>query len=158
MSRRAQVFEVENHLAKIARAPGGRRVEDAVKAAETRIESVREVSLASLIEKSEQMAQIAAAGRRGEQEKPFDAIYDLSNAIYGLAGAFGLTALAEAAFSLCDLADGFRGGDEPSWPAIDVHVDGIRLLASLGAGIGAAGAESILDGLRRVKARVLPST
>lgn len=157
MTRRAQVFEVENQLAKIAREPGGRTVDQAVKAAETRIEAVREVSLAALIEKAEHMAAIAAAGRRGEQDKPFDAIYDLSNAIYGLASAFALTALAEAAFSLCDLADGFRSGDEPSWPAIDVHVDGIRLLAAMGSGIGAAGSEAILDGLRRVRARVLPS-
>jgi hypothetical protein len=157
MSRRTQVFEVENRLAKVVRAPGGRTVDQAVKAAETRIEAVREVSLASLIEKAETMAQIAAAGRRGEQAKPFDAIYDISNAIYGLAGAFGLTALAEACFSLCDLADGFRGGEEANWAAIDVHVDGVRLLASLGARVGKADAESILDGLRRVRARVLPS-
>jgi hypothetical protein len=158
MSRRAQVFEVENRLAKVARQPGGRTVDQAVKAAETRIEAVRDVSLASLIEKAEAMAQVAAAGRRGEHPKPFDAIYDISNAIYGLAAGFGLTALAEAAFSLCDLADGFRSGEEPSWPAIDVHVDGVRLLATLGGGIGKEGAESILDGLRRVRARVLPST
>ena len=44
-----------------------------------------------------------------------------------------------------------------NWPAIDVHVDGVRLLAALGAGAGEAGAESILDGLRRVRKRVLPS-
>jgi hypothetical protein len=37
-------------------------------------------------------------------------------------------------------------------------VDGVRLLATLGGGIGKEGAESILDGLRRVRARVLPST
>ncbi|MBW8813134.1 MAG: hypothetical protein JF588_06875 [Caulobacterales bacterium] len=158
MSRRAQVFEVENRLAKIVSAPGGRTVDQAVKAAETRIEAVREVSLASLVGKSDQMVQVAAAARRGEQAKPFDAIYDISNAIYGLASSFGLTALSEAAFSLCDLADGFRTGEEPSWPAIDVHVDGVRLLSMLGAGVSAADAESILDGLRRVRARVLPST
>jgi hypothetical protein len=158
MSRRAKVFEVENNLAKIVRAPGGRTVEQAVKAAETRIEAVREVSLASLIEKAETMAQVAAAGRSGGREKPFDAIYDISNAIYGLAGSFGLEALAQAAFSLCDLADGFRSGEEANWAAIDVHVDGVRLLATLGARVGKDDAESILDGLRRVRARVLPST
>ena len=155
MSRPARIFEVENQLAKVVREPGGRTAAQHVKAAEVRIEGVRDVSLASLVEKAEQMAAIAAAGRTGANPKAFDGIYDLSNAIFGIAGTFGLKGLAEAAFSLCDLADGFRSGEAANWPAIDVHVDGIRLLATLGDKAGAAGAESILDGLRRVRARVL---
>lgn len=152
----ARVFAVENKLAQIVREPGGKTPEQAVKAAETRIEGVRDVSLASLIEKAELMAAIAASGRKSADTAAFSAIYDISNAIFGIAGSFGLKALAEAAFSLCDLADNFRSGDEPSWPAIDVHIDGIRLLATLGDKAQAAGADSILDGLRRVRARVLP--
>lgn len=154
----ARIFAVENKLAEIARAPGGKIAAEAVKAAETRIEAQRDVSLASLIEKADAMAAAADEGRGANDAEVFGRIYDISNAIFGLAGAFGLKSLAEAAFSLCDLADSFRSGDEPSWPAIDVHVDGIRLLANLGEKAGAAGAESILDGLRRVRARVLPAT
>jgi hypothetical protein len=158
MSAPARIFKVENQLAKVVKTQGGKTVDEHVKAAEVRIEGVRDVTLAALIEKADAMAAIAAAGKKGTDPKAFDSIYDISNAIFGLAGAFGLKALAEAAFSLCDLADNFRGGDEPSWPAIDVHVDGIRLLASLGDKAGAAGADAILDGLRRVRARVLPAT
>lgn len=157
MSKPARIFAVENQLAKVVRAPGGKTADQHVKAAEIRVESVRGVSLASLVEKAEQMAAIAAAGRSGADANAFHGIYALSNAIYGIAGQFGLKALAEAAFSLCDLADGFRSGEAANWPAIDVHVDGIRLLATLGDKAGAAGAESILDGLRRVRARVLPT-
>lgn len=153
----ARIFAVENQLAKVVKKPGGKTVDEHVKAAEVRIEGVRGVTLASLIEKAEAMAGIAAAGRKAADPKTFDAIYDISNAIFGLAGAFGLKALAEAAFSLCDLADGFRSGESVNWPAIDVHVDGIRLLAALGEKAEAAGAESVLDGLRRVRARVLPA-
>lgn len=153
----ARIFAVENQLAKVVKKPGGKTVDEHVKAAEVRIEGVRGVTLASLIEKAEAMAGIAAAGRKAADPKTFDAIYDISNAIFGLAGAFGLKALAEAAFSLCDLADGFRSGEAVNWPAIDVHVDGIRLLAALGEKAEAAGAESVLDGLRRVRARVLPA-
>ena len=101
--------------------------------------------------------RVLAAGRKANDTKALDGIYDISNAIFGLAGSFGLKALAEAAFSLCDLADNFRGGDPANWPAIDVHVDGIRLLATLGDKAGEAGADSILEGLRRVRARVLPA-
>lgn len=154
----ARIFAVENQLARMLREPGGRTVDQHVKSAETRVEGVRGVSLASLVDKAEQVAALAAAGRNDPDAKSFDGIYDLSNAIFGIAGTFGLKALAEAAFSLCDLADGFRGGEPANWPAIDVHVDGIRLLAMLGDGAEAAGAESILDGLRRVRARVLPAS
>jgi len=153
----ARIFAVENQLAKVVKKPGGRTVDEHVKAAEVRIEGVRDVTLASLVEKAEAMAGLAAAGRKSLDPKTFDGIYDLSNAIFGLAGQFGLKALAEAAFSLCDLADSFRGGETVNWPSIDVHVDGIRLLATLGDKAEAAGAESILEGLRRVRARVLPA-
>ena len=153
----ARIFAVENQLARVVREPGGKTIEQHVKAAETRIESVRGVSLASLVEKAEALAALAAAGRKDPDPKTFGGIYDLSNAIFGIAGSFGLKALAEAAFSLCDLSDGFRSGEAANWPAIDVHVDGIRLLAMLGDKAEAAGADSILDGLRRVRARVLPA-
>lgn len=156
MKRSVKVFAVENHLARIAREPGGRTLENALKAAETRIEAARGVSVAALADKADQLAQRAAAGRRGEDPEAFARIYDISNAIYGLAAAYELKGLAEAAFSLCDLADSFRGDAVANWPAIDVHVDGIRLLASMGDKAGAVGAQSILDGLRRVRARVLP--
>lgn len=153
----ARIFSVENQLAKLVQAPGGRTVTDHVKAAERRVEGVRDVSIASLVEKAEKMAGFAVGGRAGTEPEALDRIYDLSNAIFGIAGSFALKPLAEAAFSLCDLADGFRGGETTNWAAIDVHIDGIRLLATLGDKAGAVGAESILDGLRRVRERVLPS-
>ncbi len=134
---KVQVITVENRLAKLARAPGGRTIEQALAAAEA--------------------AAVAAARASGDPES-FGAVYDISNAIYGIASAFALHALAEAAFSLCDVADHFRSGAEANWPAVNVHVDGIRLLAALREKAGAQGAESILDGLRRVRARVVPAT
>lgn len=157
MTSKARVFAVENKLAQIAREPGGRTIANAVRAAETRVESTRAASISALVEKAEQMTAIAAVGRASGDVSVFGAIYDLSNAIFGLAGSFGLKALAEAAFSLCDLTDWFRSGEPVNWPALDVHLDGIRLLATLGDKAGAAGADSILEGLRRVRARVLPA-
>lgn len=157
MTSPSRTFAVENKLAIITREPGGRTIENAVRAAETLVEATRAASITSLGEKAEQMTVLAAEGRASGDPAAFKRIYDLSNAIYGLAGSFSLKPLAEAAFSLCDLTDAFRSGEPANWPAIDVHVDGIRLLASLGEKAGAAGSESILEGLRRVRARVLPS-
>lgn len=157
MSSKPRIFAVENKLAQIASQPGGRRPEEAIRAANAKIEGVRGASLNALGEKVEQMVVLAAEGRAANDISAFGRIYDLSNAIYGLAGQYNLTALAEASFSLCDLADCFRGGEPANWPAIEVHVDGIRLLASQGEKMSPAGSEPILEGLRRVRARVMPA-
>jgi hypothetical protein len=145
----ARIFKVENRLAKIARQPGGKSIEEAVRTAELRIESVRDKCVAALATKAERLAEIAAGDRGEGGQATLDGLYNTSNAIFGVACVYDLDALSEAACSLCDLVYGFRSGQAVNWQAIDVHVDGIRLLAS-GYSEGAA---SILAGLRRVKAR-----
>jgi hypothetical protein len=145
----ARSFKVENRLAKIARQPGGKSIEEAVRAAELRIESVRDKCVAALALKAERLAAIAAGDRGADAQATLEGLYNTSNAIFGVACVYDLDALSEAACSLCDLVHGFRGGEAVNWQAIDVHVDGIRLLA---AGY-TDGAASILAGLRRVKAR-----
>jgi len=152
--RPAKIFAVDNSLAKVADQPGGRRVADAVKAAEERVEAVREASVSGLSAKADQLIALVAEARKAPGPATFGAIYDLSNAIYGVASTFDLKALSQAAFSLCDLTDSFRSGETVSWPALDVHVDGIRLLTTLGERAGAAGDE-VLKGLRQVRERVL---
>ena len=156
-SRRGRVFAVENRLAELAQRPGGRRVDEHVRAATQRVEAVRASSVAALAGKVDLLVAAAAAARKTpDAGDTYDGIYNLSNAIYGVASTFELKPLAQAAFSLCDLADGFRCGEPANWPAIDVHVDGIRLLVSLGEGAGVAGDE-VLKGLRAVRDRVLGS-
>ena len=141
----ARVFKIENRLAKIARAPGGKSVDEAVRSAEQRIESVRDQCVAALAVK----AEVAGRDRAGAVQATLEQLYNISNAIFGVAGVYDLDALAEAACSLCDLLHGFRNGETINWSAVDVHVDGIRLLAT-GRSEGAA---SVLDGLRKVRAR-----
>ena len=108
----ARVLKVENRLAKLARAPGGKTVEEAVTSAEQRIESVRERCVAALALKAEQLATLAAGDRGEAASETLDGLYNLSNAIFGVAGVYELDALAEAACSLCDLLHGFR---EAGW-------------------------------------------
>ena len=149
----AKVFHVENRLAKVARQPGGKSIGEALKAAEQRVEALRERCEASLIDKAEALL-ITARGDRGDGAiLTLDAVYDQANAIYGVAGTYGYAALADAACSLCDVVHGFRGGEAVNWSAVDVHVDGIRLLATGRS----AGAESVLEGLKRVRARFAPT-
>lgn len=72
-----------------------------------------------------------------------------ANHIFALAGVFGMTALSQAAFSLCDLmtADEEAGVD---WVAVDVHVNAIGLLVGLK---GEADAAKLVAGLRAISAR-----
>ena len=149
----ARVFKVDNKLARLARQPGGKTIEEAVRGAEQRIESVREQCVAALAVKAEQLADRAGGDRTRDPAGLLERIYNLSNAIFGVAGVYDLEALAEAACSLCDLVHGFQGGERVNWSAVDVHVDGIRLLAS-GYSEGAA---TILAGLAKVRARFTPA-
>ena len=148
----ARVFRIENRLAKIARTAGGKTIDEAVRSAETRVASVRDRCVAALAGKAEQLAAHAQSARGRTSGTSIDGLYDVSNAIFGVAGVYGLDALAEAACSLCDLVDRCRSGEDINWSAIDVHVDGIRLLATGET----EGSESIMAGLRRVRARFAP--
>jgi len=150
----ARIFRVENRLAKIARTHGGKTIDEAVRSAEARVASVRDRCVSALAGKAEQLAAYAKAAKGERTGDNVNGLYDVSNAIFGVAGVYGLNALAEAACSLCDLVDRSRGGEEINRSAIDVHVDGIRLLATGET----EGAESILAGLRRVRARFAPPT
>jgi hypothetical protein len=145
----ARTFKVDNKLAKIARMPGGKTIEEAVHSAEARIESVRDRCVAALAQKSEQLTLLAAGDRGEGAQATLEGLYNTSNAIFGVACVYDLDALSEAACSLCDLVHRFRSGEAVNWQAVDVHVDGIRLLAHGYT----EGAESILVGLRRVRAR-----
>lgn len=148
----SKTFKVENRLAKIARQPGGKTIAEALKAAEARIESVRERCEGALMVKAEQMVAVSGGDRGAGAKQTLDRLYEIANAMFGIAGAYGFDALAEAACSLCDLVHRFRSGEAVNWGAVDVHVDGIRLLAT-GHSVGA---DSILAGLRKVRARFVP--
>lgn len=150
----ARVFKVDNALAAVVRLPGGKKVKQAVEDAGERIESARESCLAALVGKADALPALAAAARAGDPEA-LSALYGVTNAIYGVAATYGETALAKATFSLCDVAHGFLNGEPANWSAVDVHVDGIRLLAAMGRDIGEAGEAAILGGLDRVRTRVL---
>lgn len=152
-SANARVFKVDNKLARLAREPGGKTIDDAVRGAQQRIDSVRDQCVAALAAKAEQLAALASGDRSGDPDALLERLYDVSNAIFGVAGVYGLEALAEAACSLCDLLYGFRNGEAVIWSAIDVHVDGIRLLASGRPD----GAEAVLAGLAKVRARFTPA-
>ena len=146
----AKVFKVQNRLAKVVRLPGGKTVAEALKSADKRIESARETCLATLDAKIGRLATYAEQGP-SDPVAALDGLYRTADEIFGVAGAFGLRALGDAAYGLCDLAGRFQVEGPVSWQAIAVHVNGIRLL-STGA---LPDPEVVLSGLREVRARFI---
>jgi hypothetical protein len=148
----ARLFKVENRLAEITNRPGGRRIADALAAAETRVLRKHEELAAALPDAAARLKTLLESAA-SEPDIALQALYTEANQVFALAAALDMKALADAAYSLCDLTDGFRETGEVSWQAAQVHVDAIRLLAQ---GTGSADADrAILAGLKQVGARFL---
>jgi len=146
----ARLFKVENRLAEIANRPGGRRIADALAAAETRVQRKHDELAAGLPEAASRLKALVESAQSGP-DVALQGLYTEANQVFALAAALDMKALADAAYSLCDLIDGFRETDEVNWQAAQVHVDAIRLLAQ---GTGSAEADrAILAGLKQVGAR-----
>lgn len=150
---KANVFKVKNRLADAIRRPGGRTLAELVQGADRRVAAIREDCLKSLSGQIERMRDRAKAGRDGLDPRALDDLYAAANEVYAIAAVFELKHVSEAAYEFCDLADHFRESGEPIWPAIDVYVDGLRLLLT-GSPEAVAGVV-ILNGLRRVRARFI---
>jgi len=73
-------------------------------------------------------------------------------------GAFGMKEAAEAAYSLCDLVDDSPERDAINWPAVKVHVDGVRFLCSEAGAVDSPVRVAIITGLREVAARFAAET
>ena len=148
-----RVFTVENRLAKVIRLPGGRTVAEALRGADTRVASIRDRCLTSLAAKGLQLQQLSDQARSDRGPASLTALYATANDIYSIAGAFGMKEAAEAAYSLCDLVDDSPEREAINWPAVQVHVDGVRFLCSTAGAADTPARAAIITGLREVAAR-----
>jgi hypothetical protein len=148
----SRLFKVENKLSEITSRPGGRRISDALHAAEAKVQE-KHGDLAAALPVAGARLKDLVDGADANPDVALDALYTEANQLFALAAALDMKALASAAYSLCDVADSFRDSGEISWQALHVHVDSIRLLVQ---GTGSAEADAaILEGLRQVGARFL---
>ncbi len=148
-----RVFKVENRLAKVMRLPGGRTVGEALRGANTRVASIRERCLVALATKGAQLQRLSEQAKAGDDTGSLAALYATANDIYSIAGAFGMKEAAEAAYRLCDLVDDSPERDAINWPAVAVHVDGVRFLCSEAGAADTPVRKAIITGLREVAAR-----
>jgi len=141
-----------SRLSKIIRQPGGTTVRGALKDAKRNLEKIR---LECIIEIDAKLAVIQQKFGKAEQrpsDADLDELYRLSNDIVGMAGVFEMNELGEAAFSLCELIDRLKAPDHWDWPAVEVHLSGLRLLRYATPGLPEN--QAVLKGLRKLTARV----
>ncbi len=148
-------LRVPNRLAAVVKTPGGKTVAEAVAAAEVKIDLIKDDCLDAIDAALADMTAASASMKAGTPSRDqIEALYSLSNDVFGIAGVFALNAVGEAAYSLCDLLDKFMVTGSWNWPAVEVHLNGLRVLRALGESVTAAQAEPVLSGLKAVAKRV----
>jgi hypothetical protein len=143
----------DNRLSKLIWAPGGKTVAQALEDAQSNLEEGRAGCLDALRLK---LAEIQALGRRAEQAPKLaivEELYALSGEVLDMAGVYGMPELGQAAYSLCELLDNLAARKMWNWPAVQVHLNGLLLLADPANAPPEARAH-VVDGLRQVCLRV----
>ena len=140
-----------NSLAAMVDNPNGMRVEDALRKADTNLESIKDI-LQVEVEKNldELIGLLDGAATRPDANVLNDA-YLRSNQVSGMAGTAGLAPLGQAAFSLCELLDRLSTAGRWNAEAVAVHLNAMRLLRKAQELTGES--KHILMGLREVVTR-----
>ena len=155
---KAQFHAPEPRLKSMVNRPDGIRISEAVKKAEANVQSYKATGVASMDEKISQLVEICERMRAGSTSTDERKVYLLSNDIFDAAGMFGEPELSEAAYSLCEMI-GNRAERVPlSWDSVNVHISSMRLLRQSASDADAATRQAVLQGLRKVAARILAET
>ena len=142
----------KNPLDSMIRAPGGKRIEDALRQADANLDQIRAPCLADVDLQLDEMERLSNEdGAATNDEIKLD-IYRRANDIHAVAGVFGLTEMSAAAFCLCELMDRLRTQGGWSKPGIDVHLSSLRLLRYPGFEDRAG----VIEGLKRLTDKVAP--
>lgn len=134
-------------LAALVQQPGGLSREEAAGAVALRLSAVRGSMLVQIDATVAAMAALGLRLRHGLDRAALDELYAQSNALFGVAGLFGLAALGQVAYSLCELIEHLRASGAWHPAAVQVHLDSLTLARNAGS---AEAAEAITGGLRRV--------
>jgi len=142
----------ENRLAKVIFKPGGKSLAQALDDAQHNLDEIRGASLDLLRVKLEAI-QALAQSQAAPSTATAQTIYTLSGEVLDIAGVYGLAELGQAALSLCELVDRFGARKTWNWPAVQVHLHGLLILADPDKTPPQA-RHSVVEGLRQVNARM----
>ena len=137
----------QNTIAKLVLKPGGTSLSEAVAAAESNLDTIRDRMLGEVSTTIARMDTLGHAILRHPDPVAIDELYRLGNTVVGIAGVFGMGSLGQVAYSLCDLIDRLRSRSTWDASAVKVHMDSLRLLQSPGPAVDP---EAVVAALRRV--------
>ena len=143
----------ENRLAKVVFMPGGKTIAQALDDAQANLDEIRAEALDLLRAKLEEIQALGRKSAQNPSAADLETLYALSGEVLDIAGLFGLPELGQAAFSLCELLDRLKSRKAWNWPAVQVHLHGLLILADPDK-TPPDGRQSVVDGLRQVCQRV----
>ena len=142
-------FQPDNRLGGMIKQKGGLMAKDAIAAAEAGVESLREASLQALDDALAEMER--SYGPQAERsEASWEMLYLLCLKVVDVAGFAADAGVDKAALSFCNLVDNCAEARVWRWDAIDVHLNAMRLLRSVGAQLPEAERARMLKGLYKV--------
>lgn len=144
------MVRVPNRVGAVMAKPGGVSAREAIRRSEAGVETLRGPGMATI---DARLAEIesrfgpAAASREGES---FEDLYSLCTQIIDASIFVRGTGLDDAVRAFCDLVDLCSEIGRWDWPAVDVHIDALRMLRSAGGAMDKAQRDAVISGLIKV--------
>lgn len=141
-------------LTSLLKTPGGLPVGEAIEQASANLKTLQPEAIRELHAVVERAEAAFAAMPAGFDETSLAELYALISSSIGIGSVSGAAAADTVLVSLSNLLDHLTVHRLWDRPAVEVHIQALRLLLSP-AGQG-RGADAVLDGLRRVTQRYAP--
>jgi chemotaxis protein histidine kinase CheA len=148
--KKPKIFAYAPRLIALLKRPGGLTAEQATAAANANLATIRSQSLMELDKVIARIVDMRDALRADPSPAQTDKLYGLAGTVIGIAGAFGLADVQAAAASLCELIDELDLQKRSNFDAIDVHLQGLKMLRMPGQAATPQDAAAILAGLTDV--------
>jgi hypothetical protein len=154
---KAKTYMPEIRLAKLAKEAGGRLREDAIAAAETRVETLRDDGVNGIAAALIEIESVVKASVNGNlSREQFMVIQGMADRIITLSGTFGFKRLDIVARSLADLTNLLlTSGTGPVAPVL-VHARAARLFAPKADPLPEEAAQLMLAELKKVREHFAP--
>jgi hypothetical protein len=148
---KARKHEPDTELRKLSKQQGGKARDDAVTAANSRVEAMREGSIEAIDLTLDSIeALVAKSPKEALSAEQLAEVLELVDRIITLAGTFGFTELDQIARSLADLTNLLLAKAIGPAEPIRVHVRAARLFAPRAQGRAATDAGKVLAELHKV--------
>ncbi len=143
-------FKIPNRLRASLFSGGGKRIDQAVTDADAGLATLAEACMAAVADCIARIEAGFGAQVADRETHEMTELYRLSAAIIDACAPIEPKALADAARSLCDVLDFAMEAGRWDWPAVDIHVNALRLLAS-GIDLGEGGEQRLIQSLDKLR-------